>query len=88
MNIEIRRIKEEEIKRLGITNWPVWEKEESNFPWHYNDKESCYFLEGEVEVETGGKKIFIKKGDFVIFPKGLDCEWHIIKKVKKHYNFD
>ena len=89
MGIEVKRPSQEEIEKLGIRNWPIWEKEESNFDWHYDNKEICYFLEGEVEVETeDGKKVPMQKGDLAIFPKGLSCKWNIKKAVKKHYNFD
>ena len=89
MEIEVRKSTEEELDKLGVRSWPIWEKEESSFDWYYDDKETCYFLEGEVEVEFGdNKRVKIGKGDLVVFPKGLSCKWHIRKKVKKHYSFD
>ena len=45
-----RNPSEEKLKELGVFNWPIWEKEESEFPWHYDEPETCYFLEGEVIV--------------------------------------
>ncbi|MCM8786808.1 MAG: cupin domain-containing protein [Candidatus Omnitrophica bacterium] len=78
----------DKLKKLNIRSWPIWEKEESSFNWYYDSQEHCYFLEGEVEVELeDGKRIKIEKGDYVIFPEGLKCRWHIKKRVKKHYNF-
>lgn len=89
MEIKVEKVNEKEVEKLGITNWPIWEKEESSFDWYYDQKETCYFLEGEVEIELPeGNKIKIEKGDLAIFPKGLKCKWHIKKKVKKHYNFE
>jgi hypothetical protein len=71
-----------------IKNWPIWEKDESSFDWSYDCNESCYFLEGEAEIQLpDGKKVTIQKGDLVTFPKGLKCTWNIKKKVRKHYNF-
>ncbi|WP_457634434.1 cupin domain-containing protein, partial [Oceanithermus desulfurans] len=29
---------------MGVFGWPVWTKEESTFPWTYEDAETCYFL--------------------------------------------
>ncbi|MCK4917565.1 MAG: cupin domain-containing protein [Candidatus Omnitrophica bacterium] len=86
MDIVIKKPNEEELNE--VKNWPIWEKEESNFDWYYSDQEKCYFLEGEVEIEMpDASKVKIEKGDMVIFPQGLDCKWHIYKKVKKHYKF-
>ncbi len=88
MEIEVRRPTAEELEALGVKNWPIWEKEESSFDWHYDEEETCYFLEGRVEVETpAGQKVEVKEGDLATFPKGLSCKWHVLKKVKKHYNF-
>lgn len=88
MEIEVRKPTNDELWKLDVENWPIWEKEESSFDWFYDEKEVCYFLEGEVEVELStGERIKIQKGELASFPKGLRCVWHIKKKVKKHYNF-
>lgn len=87
MKIEIKKITNEEIQRLNIKNWPIWEKEISEFDWHYDEKESCYILEGEAEVTTELEKVSFKKDDFVVFPQGLSCKWKIKKPIKKHYKF-
>lgn len=79
---------EEELKKLNVKSWGIWEKEASEFPWSYSDTETCYILEGEVEVVgENGEKIEFKKGDLVQFPKGLKCTWNVKKPVKKYYNF-
>ncbi|MBP7087717.1 MAG: cupin domain-containing protein [Candidatus Omnitrophica bacterium] len=89
MKIEVRKPTDKELTALGVKTWPIWEKEESDFDWYYDDKEICYFLEGKVEVELAdGKVVKIQKGDLAIFAKGLSCKWHIKKKVRKHYNFE
>ncbi len=79
---------EEELEKMGVFDWPVWEKEVSKFPWHYDEKETCYILEGEVTVTPkSGKPVSFSKGDLVTFPEGMDCTWDIKKAVSKHYNF-
>ncbi|NOZ55711.1 MAG: cupin domain-containing protein [Calditrichaeota bacterium] len=76
------------LEELGVFNWPIWEKEESEFPWTYSEQETCYFLEGEVVVTPeGGEPVRVGKGDLVTFPKGMSCTWKIEKAVKKHYHF-
>lgn len=77
-----------ELNKQGVFSWPVWEKEISEFPWKYDEPETCYFLEGEAEVvPDGGQPVVIKKGDLVVFPRGMTCRWKIRKQVKKHYKF-
>jgi len=88
MEIVVRRLTQEELKKQGVFSWPIWEKEASRFPWSYDSIEECYFLEGDVTVDTkDGKSVSFGKGDFVTFPKGLSCTWNIKKPVRKHYNF-
>ena len=71
---------------LHIDTWPIWEKEVYEFPWTYDDSETCYLLEGEATVTPdNGERILIKQGDLVNFPKGLSCTWTINKAVRKHY---
>jgi len=74
---------------MGVYNWPIWEKEESVFPWTYDQRETCYFLEGEVLVTPeGGEPVAMGAGDLVTFPKGMTCTWEIRSAVSKHYDFD
>ncbi len=87
MDIKVEKLSQEELKKRGVFNWPIWNKEVSRFPWIYDSVEECYFLEGEVSVETKQGNVTFGKGDFVTFPKGLSCIWNITKAVKKHYNF-
>ena len=77
------------LDQLGVFNWPIWEKEVSAFPWHYDAKETCFLLEGDVEVTPeGGTTVRFGKGDLVTFPAGMSCRWNIIAAVRKHYRFD
>lgn len=88
----------EQLNQLGVFNWSIWEKEESEFPWTYGDRlkggglkpnrETCYFLTGDVVVTPdGGEPVTMGKGDLVTFPEGMSCIWKINKAVKKHYQF-
>ncbi len=77
-----------ELEKLGVFSWPIWEKEISDFPWTYGDKETCYLLEGEVIVTPdGGEPVNFGAGDLVTFPAGMSCYWDIKVAVKKHYSF-
>lgn len=88
MDIKVEKIAQEELQKMGVFGWPIWTKEVSRFGWHYDSIEECYFLEGDVTVQTeDGRNAHFGKGDFVTFPKGLSCTWDIKKPVRKHYNF-
>ncbi len=74
------------IIQYGIKNWPIWESEPINFSWNYSEKEICLIIEGEAKIKTKAGEIYlIKSGDLVEFPKGISCEWQIIKSFKKHF---
>jgi len=86
--IKITRPTEEELQRMDVAEWPIWEKEKSIFPWVYGTEESAYFLEGKIVVTTRHGKVYnIGKGDFVVFPVGLECTWEIVEPVSKRYSF-
>ena len=79
---------EARLKELGVFIWPIWEKEESRFPWHYDAKETCYLLEGDVVVTPeDGDPVEFGAGDLVMFPQGMSCTWEINTAVRKHYRF-
>ncbi len=73
---------------LGVYDWPIWTKEPSTFPWHYERQETCYFLRGKVIVtpEAGGEPQEFRRGDLVTFPAGLSCTWEVVEAVEKHYD--
>ena len=86
--IDIRKPNEEQLRNMNVRDWPIWEKEISTFDWHYDEKETCYILEGEVRVEPKeGSPVRFASGDLVTFPKGMDCVWKVEKPVRKHYKF-
>ncbi len=69
MEIKVQKLSQDELEKKGVFGWPIWEKEVSRFPWSYDSIEECYFLAGEVTVDTkDGKSINFGKGDFVSFP--------------------
>ena len=78
----------ERLEALGVSAWPVWEKEVSIFPWEYAAEEVCYLLEGEVVVTPeGGAPVTLRAGDLVTFPAGMRCIWGIRAPVRKYYHF-
>jgi hypothetical protein len=86
--IHIEKPTEEKLLKLDVRSWPVWEKEESEFPWFYDEAETCYILEGDVSVTPeNGAPVSFGKGDLVIFDEGLRCTWKINKAIRKHYKF-
>ena len=87
LTIQIEKPAQEKLKSMGVQSWPIWTKEPSKFDWHYDDEETCYFLEGEVTVQTSHETVNIGKRNLVTFPKGLGCTWHVKKAVRKHYRF-
>ena len=42
MPIEVRKHTPEE--EAQMKSWPTWEKEPSEFPWHYGEPETCLIL--------------------------------------------
>ena len=79
---------EDRLKEMGVFDWSIWTKEVSEFPWTYDESETCYFLEGDVIVTPDdGDPVVLGKGDLVTFPKGMSCTWEIRKDVKKHFVF-
>ena len=86
MKPEIRKPTEQE--KQAARSWPIWNKEASEFPWEYDEKETCLVLDGEVTiVNEQGEQYKFAGGDWVVFPQGMKCTWKIHRPVRKHYNF-
>lgn len=85
--IKIEKPTKEQLEKLNVKSWPIWEKEKSKFPWFYDETETCYILQGKVIVKTKVETVSFGAGDLVTFPSGLECEWKILEDVKKHYKF-
>ncbi|MFU8838851.1 MAG: cupin domain-containing protein [Thiohalomonadaceae bacterium] len=76
------------LHELGVASWPMWEKEASSFPWHCDEAEICYLLEGDVTVTPeGGTAVRFGAGDLVHFAAGMTCHWEIHQTVRKYYRF-
>ncbi|MDD5634775.1 MAG: cupin domain-containing protein [Candidatus Omnitrophica bacterium] len=85
--IVIEKPDKTKLEALGVNSWPIWQKGKSRFDWSYDERETCYILEGRAEVETeAGSVVEFGKGDLVIFPAGMNCVWEIKQPIKKHYN--
>ena len=83
-------MKIEVIKNKNIENykkWSIWTCESSQFDWEYDQEEHCYIIEGRVRVVGLENTVNIEPGDYVVFPKGLKCNWNISKPIKKYYIF-
>ncbi len=84
-----RRPGEERLKRLGLSEWREWAKEESEFTRHYGSDELCYFLEGKaVLVTDDGCASDVEEGDLLIISAGTSCTWKIRKRIKTLYGTD
>jgi len=85
MQITVRKPTEAEV--AAFSRKPTWGCEVSEFPWHYDEREQCILIEGEVTVDYDGGSVSFGAGDYVDFPAGLSCTWKVTKPVKKHYEF-
>ncbi|MEM8614743.1 MAG: cupin domain-containing protein [Cyanobacteria bacterium P01_H01_bin.105] len=73
---------------MGVFSWAIWQTEVSEFGWHYDETETCYFLEGCVVVTpNAGEPVSMSQGDLVTFPAGMSCNWRIDAAVREHYSF-
>lgn len=83
-----RNPSDQRLAQLGVKAWPIWTKEQSEFPWEYDEQEICYFLAGDVIVTADdGEQAHFGKGDLVTFAVGLKCTWKVMEAVRKHYRF-
>jgi uncharacterized cupin superfamily protein len=85
MKPKVKKPTEKELREAEA--WPIWEKEESTFPWEYDEQETCLIMEGKAVVKTSEVDVKFEAGDYVVFPKGIKCTWEIKKNIRKHYKF-
>ena len=86
MKMRVKKPSPEEIHQTS--SWGTWSKETSEFPWFYDDKETCYILEGNATVtDTEGNSVSFSEGDWVEFEEGLECTWKVEKPIRKKYLF-
>jgi len=84
----VRKPTEEELENYDFDSWTIWEKEISEFPWEYHDKETFYVFEGRATVVLdSGEKFEFGKGNLVIFAKGVKCTWIVHEPIRKAYKF-
>ena len=84
--MKVRKPSTDEINKAST--WDTWIKEPSEFPWFYDDRETCYILEGYATVkDKKGYSIEFGPGDWVEFEQGLECTWTITKIIRKKYRF-
>jgi uncharacterized cupin superfamily protein len=87
--VQVRRPEEQELAELGVRSWPTWGCEVSAFPWEYDQREICFFLEGRVKVWHEAQCVAeLEPGDLAIFPQGFKCRWEVLERVRKHYRFE
>ena len=86
-NILIEKPDQSKLDELKVSEWPIWTKEPSVFDWHYDEREVCFLLEGDVVVKTDEGEVSFGRGDLVTFPENLDCVWEVKQAVRKHYKF-
>ncbi len=86
MIIAISKPTPDQIKQAE--SWPEWSKEPSEFPYHYDQTETCHILSGRASVTAAdGQTFSFGAGDWVIFPKGLEATWKITETIRKKYHF-
>ncbi len=83
-----RQPSNDRLEAVGARNWPIWERDMSEFPWTYDQPETCYLITGTVTVTPeNGEPVTFRGGDLVQFPAGMSCTWKIDEYVKKRYHF-
>ncbi len=78
----------DQLRQLGVADWPIWSCGVSTFPLIYDEQETCLLLEGDVTVTPDGDEpVRFGAGDLVTFAAGLSCSWDVHAAVRKHYRF-
>ncbi|MEA2070533.1 MAG: cupin domain-containing protein [Asgard group archaeon] len=84
----VKKPSDEELEKLNIDAWGIWEKEKSEFPWEYDQKETFYVFEGKATVTLDdGIKFSFGEGDLVEIAKGVSCTWKVHEDIRKAYKF-
>ena len=84
--MKVRKAEKSDIEKTSM--WGTWTKEPSEFPWYYDEKETCYIINGHAKVtDKEDNSIEFGAGDWVEFEQGLECTWKITETIRKKYNF-
>jgi uncharacterized cupin superfamily protein len=85
----------EKMAELGVANWPTWSTADSekykvgikSQLKVYGINELSYIISGEVDIipKSTGIPVTVKAGDFVTFPNGFECYWHVKDVVTKNW---
>lgn len=91
----VEKATDEMKEQLLVTSWGLWSTEGSlkyktgvKSPQKvYDTNELSYIVSGKVDIipENTGIPVTVHAGDFVTFPKGFVCYWHVIEPVLKHW---
>ncbi len=65
-NVSVKKISEDSLQSVFV----IWVKKDVKGHFHQEHTESIVVLEGKAEMLLGDKTITIKKGDYLIIPKG------------------
>lgn len=80
--------KPDEARLQEVLQWPVWEKENSEFDWDYTEKEVFYILDGAARLTSDcGQDKTLQAGDLVTVEQGIQVRWQITVPIRKHYKF-
>ena len=61
--VVVKNPSQEQLDKLGVSKWAIWEKEVSKFPIDFGSTECAYVLEGEILVTPkGGEPVRIVAG--------------------------
>jgi len=84
-----------EVHWLGTTNSSdqptysgLWRCDPMKFDYEFPGDEYIHVLEGNLLVETETKNYELKKGDIVLFHKGIKSVWTIQSPFKKFFVID
>ncbi|MEL0635958.1 cupin domain-containing protein [Marinomonas sp. TI.3.20] len=71
-----------------INEWPIWEKESSQFDWKNDKDEMFYIIEGSANLSiTKGITQEINTGDLVTVKKDVIINWDITSYIRKNFKF-
>ena len=86
MKISVDNYSEEGLEEEGVCEWTVRKWDDEKLDWYYEETELCYIVEGEAVIATEFEPVTVRAGDFVTFPKGLECVWDVESELIMHYS--